>query len=72
MRGKFMPKDNESSTAGMSLFGTLLIIFVVLKLAGLVSWPWVWVLTPLWILPILVLALGLVATVVALIRNLKK
>lgn len=30
--------------------GTLLtIVFVVLKLTGVITWSWIWVLSPLWI-----------------------
>lgn len=29
--------------------GTLTIIFLVLKLTGVINWPWVWVLSPVWI-----------------------
>jgi membrane protein YdbS with pleckstrin-like domain len=34
---------------GMSLCTVLTIIFVVLKLVGVIEWSWVWVLAPLWI-----------------------
>lgn len=30
------------------LFESLLVCLVVLKLAGLVTWHWVWILAPLW------------------------
>lgn len=33
----------------MSLTNTLLVIFIVLKLVGVISWGWVWVLSPLWV-----------------------
>lgn len=33
----------------MSLCGVLLVIFIVLKLIGAISWSWWWVLSPLWI-----------------------
>lgn len=33
----------------MNLFSVLLIIFLVLKLTGLISWSWIWVLSPIWI-----------------------
>jgi hypothetical protein len=39
----------ESTSGGIGLSGILTIIFVVLKLTGLISWPWLWVLSPLWI-----------------------
>lgn len=33
----------------MTLTGTLLVVFVTLKLVGVIAWPWLWVLAPLWI-----------------------
>ncbi len=40
---------NSNSGTGLGLFGVLLIVFVTLKLIGLIDWPWIWVLSPLWI-----------------------
>lgn len=34
---------------GMGLAGTLTVVFVTLKLCGVIAWPWIWVLAPLWI-----------------------
>ena len=28
---------------------TILIIFIILKLTGVIVWPWLWVLSPLWL-----------------------
>ena len=39
----------DKRNGGISLFTVLLIIFVTLKLAGIIHWPWIWVLAPLWI-----------------------
>jgi hypothetical protein len=50
----------EVRKGGVSLFGLLFVAFITLKLSGAVSWPWIWVLAPLWI-PY-ALALGLVFT----------
>ena len=36
------------ATAGL-IFQIGLITFIVLKLTGVVSWAWLWVLSPLWI-----------------------
>ena len=44
-----MNNNNHYSSGGMSLVGVLTVIFVVLKLVGVISWGWVWVLSPLWI-----------------------
>ena len=34
---------------GMTLGGVLLVVFIVLKLVGVINWSWIWVLSPLWI-----------------------
>lgn len=34
---------------GIGVVGILTTVFIVLKLANLISWPWVWVLCPIWI-----------------------
>lgn len=43
-----MSKDSGSSS-GIGIGGVLTIVFVVLKLVGVIDWKWVWVLSPLWI-----------------------
>lgn len=35
---------------GLRIAGVTQVVFLVLKLAGLISWSWLWVLSPLWIL----------------------
>ena len=42
-------KTERATNGGMGLCGVLTTIFVVLKLIGVIDWPWVWVLSPLWI-----------------------
>lgn len=34
---------------GMGFSGLLAIVFITLKLLGVIAWPWLWVLAPLWI-----------------------
>lgn len=43
--------NNTTTTArgGVGFFGLLTLVFIVLKLTGVISWSWVWVLAPLWI-----------------------
>ena len=38
-----------SASGGIGFFGLLTIVFIVLKLLGVITWSWVWVLSPLWI-----------------------
>lgn len=41
--------DNNKKSNGMPLGGVLVVIFAVLKLTGLITWSWWWVLSPIWI-----------------------
>lgn len=36
-------------TGGIGFCGLLTIVFIVLKLLGVINWNWVWVFAPLWI-----------------------
>lgn len=39
----------NNSYGGISTAGVLLIVFIVLKLVGVINWSWWWVLSPIWI-----------------------
>lgn len=39
----------ESKSSGIGFGGVLTIVFIVLKLLKVINWPWIWVLSPLWI-----------------------
>ena len=41
--------SESKSTDGMGFFPLLLLIFITLKLCGVIAWSWVWVLAPFWI-----------------------
>lgn len=41
--------SNTTSSSGVSASTVLGIVFVVLKLVGVIDWSWVWVLAPFWI-----------------------
>lgn len=41
----------------------LLIIFVTLKLTHIITWSWLWVLSPIWIYAILLLILFVIAVI---------
>lgn len=40
---------SSGSSGGITFSGALLMIFIVLKLCGVIDWSWLWVLSPLWI-----------------------
>jgi hypothetical protein len=56
--------SNTSTTTygGPGLSTLLTVLFVALKLCGVITWPWIWVLAPLWI----GMGLGLLAVAVIL------
>lgn len=44
-----MSKDNNTSYGGIGLTGLLTVLFVALKLTGVIAWKWIWVVSPIWI-----------------------
>ena len=57
---------------GISFSGLLTALFIGLKLGHFITWPWLWVLSPLWIPLALIFAIGIVALVLYLIVSLVK
>lgn len=54
-----MSSNRNSSSSSIGICGVLTIVFVVLKLVGVINWSWLLVLCPLWIdilLTVIVLA----------------
>lgn len=41
--------ENKVVYQGPGVLTLLLVAFVVLKLCGVITWPWLWVLSPFWI-----------------------
>ncbi len=52
---------------GLGLGTVLTIIFVVLKLVGVIDWSWVWVLAPFWITVAISLVFSLIALLIVAI-----
>ena len=52
----------------ISFGGLLAVVFITLKLCGVISWSWWWVLAPLWIQFILVILVILIALFIVIIR----
>ena len=44
-----MENNKTTTTGGIGFTGLLQVAFIVLKLCGVIAWPWKWVLAPLWI-----------------------
>ena len=66
-----MSSNRNSSSSGIGICGVLTIVFVVLKLVGVINWSWLWVLCPLWI-DILLTVIVLVVLAVLGDRKIKK
>lgn len=62
--------SSNSSSSGVSAVGLLGVVFVTLKLCGVIDWSWWWVTLPFWGGLALVLALSAIALVVAAVITL--
>ena len=49
MSWKAKYETNNTSKGGIGFFGLLTIVFITLKLCGIIDWSWIWVLSPLWL-----------------------
>ena len=49
-------KSNNKST-GLTFTSALQILFIALKLIGVIKWSWFWVLSPIWLNIIIVIIL---------------
>lgn len=57
--------SNEKSVSGRIGFtGVLAIVFIVLKLCGVIDWSWWWVLSPIWIPVLVLVAFGIIFLIV--------
>lgn len=62
--------DNSSArSGGIGFCGLLTIVFIVLKLLGKITWSWVWVLSPLWIVWAICLIILLIFGIIKLFTD---
>ena len=61
-----MSNDSSSYSSGVGFFGMLTILFIGLKLGGVINWSWLWVLSP-FLIPISIFALLACVMIIALI-----
>jgi Flp pilus assembly protein TadB len=52
-----MSESKSTHNGGIGLGTLLFLVFLVLKLCGVIAWSWWWVTAPLWI-PFLIVLLG--------------
>lgn len=59
-----MDSKDKNLNVNMGFTSWLTLLFVGLKLTGYIAWPWVWVLSPIWISLLLFLAIVIIAAIV--------
>ncbi len=60
---------SSSSSGGIGFAGLLTILFIALKLTGVIAWSWWWVLSPIWISVLLAVVIVVVCLIFAAIFN---
>ena len=65
---KNMSDNKSTSSSGIGFFGLLAILFIALKLTGVIAWSWWWVLAPIWI-PFVIVVLVLIVLGIAIAVN---
>ncbi len=64
-----MENKKSNSTGGMGFASALQIVFIVLKLCGVIDWSWLWVLAPTWVSLALVVIVAVIVTAVEIGRR---
>ena len=65
-----MTQQNISS-GGIGFTGLLTILFIALKLIGVITWSWFWVLSPIWISALIVLVVFIIFLIIVAIMEYK-
>jgi hypothetical protein len=69
---KTMSSSSSSSSGGIGFTGLLTVLFVGLKLTGHITWPWIWVLSPIWISALIGIAILTILLIVAIVAGVFK
>jgi len=62
-----MSTASASGGRSLGLSAVLFVVFLVLKLTGVIDWRWIWVFSPLWIAAALVAFIIIVVVIFAII-----
>lgn len=65
MAGREMVMTGTATEGGVGFLGLLTLLFIALKLTGVIAWSWLWVLAPIWI-PTAIL-LGIIACILGFV-----
>ena len=62
----------QTASGGIGFTGLLTIVFIVLKLCHVIDWSWWWVLSPIWGVFVLAIAIMIICILCELIKALLK
>lgn len=65
-----MIMENKVVYQGPGVLSLLLVAFIVMKLCGVITWPWLWVLSPFWI-PLVIAVVVLIIIGIAILVKFK-
>lgn len=58
-----MMEKKTETRVGLGFAEALTLLFIALRLCGVIDWPWVWVLSPIWITLLIMAMLSLLIMV---------
>ena len=64
-----MRKEKEVKAVGLGFADALTLLFIALKLCGVIDWKWIWVLSPIWISILFLALLFLVIAIISIIAE---
>lgn len=64
--------NNTNRSGGVGFFGLLTILFIGLKLGGVIAWSWFWVLSPILLPIVFFLVVVFIGLTVAIVKDLKQ
>ena len=67
-----MSSSSSTSSGGISFTGALTVLFIGLKLAKVITWSWLWVLSPIWISVLFFLAILAILALLVVIKQFTK
>lgn len=62
-------ENKENRKVGLGFVDTLTLIFITLKLIGIIDWSWWWVLSPIWITLLVAIIIVIIVVIVSEIFN---
>jgi len=64
-----MSNNTSTSSGGIGFPGLLTVLFIGLKLTGYINWPWLWILSPMWISLLLAIVILGFAFIILLLQK---